>query len=101
MSAAAPTAPATPRPGLGIGPDGSYTRGGQIAAFLLGLWAMIVFLPLLVVGAMLYTRAEEIYPTDPGRASSLVTWSWVSISVFPPLAAGLVGAIGFAVSMIV
>ncbi|GAA2600050.1 hypothetical protein SMC26_19625 [Actinomadura fulvescens] len=87
MNAAAPTAPAATGFGLGIGPDGTYTRGAQVVAFLLGLWTMLVFFPLLVVGAMLYANAEEVFKTNPGRAKTMVLWSWLSVSVFPPVAA--------------
>ncbi|GAA4085911.1 hypothetical protein [Actinomadura miaoliensis] len=74
---------ASPRLGFGIGPDGTYTRGGQVLAFVLGLWAMLAFLPLLFVGAVLYTRAEERFAENPERARHMVTWSWLSVSVLP------------------
>ncbi|MFB4301762.1 hypothetical protein [Actinomadura sp. NTSP31] len=82
-----------PRLAFGIGPDGSYTRGGQAAAFILGLFTTIAFLPLVVVGALLYTKAEATFPADADRARRLVNWSWASISV--PV------VIGAAVSVIV
>ncbi|MQY06330.1 hypothetical protein [Actinomadura macrotermitis] len=82
-----------PRPGIGIGPDGSYTRRGQALAFLCGLWAMIVFLPLLVLGALLYTRAEERFPQDPDGARRLVLWSWLSLTVLPLAPAAVVAGI--------
>jgi hypothetical protein len=72
---------AAPRLAFGIGPDGTYTRTGQTAAFTLGLLTTFAFLPLVVVGAVLYTRAEGIFPADADRARRLVNWSWVSITV--------------------
>ncbi|MBO2462058.1 hypothetical protein [Actinomadura violacea] len=72
---------AAPRLAFGIGSDGTYTRFGQTAAFVLGLLTTFVFLPLVVVGALLYTKAERIFPADADRARSLVTWSWISITV--------------------
>jgi hypothetical protein len=76
---------AGPRLGFGIGPDGTYTRSGQILAFLAGLWAMVVFFPALVAGALLYTKSEEIFTQDPVRARTLVLRSWLSITVVPPI----------------
>ncbi|GLW65527.1 hypothetical protein Arub01_37710 [Actinomadura rubrobrunea] len=86
------TTAASPRLGFGIGTDGSYTRGGQVLAFALGLWTMLAFLPLLFVGAILYTRAEERFAEDPQGARRLVTWSWLCVSVLPlvPVAIGAV-----------
>ncbi|GLZ13616.1 hypothetical protein Acsp04_38510 [Actinomadura sp. NBRC 104425] len=80
---------ASPRLGFGIGPDGTYTRGGQVLAFVLGVWAMLAFLPLVFAGAVLYTRAEERFAEDPERARRLVTWSWLCVSVLPPAAAAI------------
>ncbi|MFI0449593.1 hypothetical protein [Actinomadura sp. 6N118] len=91
MDAAAPTASSPASLGLGIGPDGSYTRGGQVVAFLLGLWTMVLFFPLLVVGAMLYARAEEVFEANPGKAKKMVLWSWLSISVLPLIPAVVIG----------
>lgn len=71
---------------FGIGPDGTYTRGGQIAAFILGLFTMLVFVPLVVVAALLYTRAETRFAEDPARARTLVNWSWACVGV--PVAVG-------------
>ena len=42
---------AAPPLAFGIGPDGTYTRFGQVAAFVLGLLTTFVFLPLVVVGS--------------------------------------------------
>ncbi|XVQ09219.1 hypothetical protein ACQP1W_42900 [Spirillospora sp. CA-255316] len=78
------------RPAFGIGPDGSYTRGGQIIAFLCGLWTMVLSFPLLFVGALLYTKAEEVFKDDPARARTLVSWSWLSITVGPVIGAAVV-----------
>ncbi|MER7545267.1 hypothetical protein [Actinomadura sp.] len=77
------TAPAAPAPSLafGIGPDGTYTLAGQIAAFVLGLLTTFVFLPLVVVAALLYTRAETRFAEDPARARTLVNWSWLCITL--------------------
>ncbi|MWA03797.1 hypothetical protein F8568_026120 [Actinomadura sp. LD22] len=72
---------AAPRLAFGIGPDGTYTRIGQTFAFILGLLTTFAFLPLVVVGALLYTKAEGIFPADADRARRLVNWSWVSITV--------------------
>jgi hypothetical protein len=80
---------AGPVRGLGIGPDGTYTQGGQILAFLAGLWAMVLFFPALVAGALLYTKAEEVFVKDPIRARTLVLWSWLSITVLPPVLLGV------------
>ncbi|TDD31921.1 hypothetical protein E1287_24750 [Actinomadura sp. KC06] len=66
---------------FGIGADGTYTRFGQVAAFVLGVLTMFAFLPLLVVAAMLYTRSETVFAEDPARARRLVNWSWISIAV--------------------
>ncbi|MEU5881389.1 hypothetical protein [Spirillospora sp. NPDC047279] len=100
MNATAPAAPA-PAPtgfGLGIGPDGTYTRGAQVIAFLFGVWTMLLFFPLLIVGAMLYTNAEAKFPTDPGRARKMVLWSWLSVSILPPVALAVAGGVGFAIA---
>jgi hypothetical protein len=80
VSGAVPASPAVPRLAFGIGPDGTYTRFGQIVAFALGLLTTFVFLPLVVVGALLYTRAETRFEEDPARARTLVNWSWLSIT---------------------
>ena len=34
-----------------------------------------------VVGAVLYTKAEGVFPADAARARRLVNWSWISITV--------------------
>ena len=73
--------------GLGIGQDGGYTRTGRVCAFLAGLWTMVLFFPLLVVGALLYARAEEVFADRPDRARTLVTWSWISLTVAPVVCA--------------
>ncbi|MFG2003490.1 hypothetical protein ACGFNU_30455 [Spirillospora sp. NPDC048911] len=95
MNAAAPTAPASL--GLGIGPDGTYTRGAQVVAFLLGLWTMIAFFPLLFPGAILYAKSEETFEANPGRARTMVLWSWLCVSVLPliPVAIGTGVVIAF------
>ncbi|MFG2090512.1 MULTISPECIES: hypothetical protein [unclassified Spirillospora] len=80
VSAASVPATAS-RPAFGIGPDGTYTRTGQAAAFVLGVLTMFAFLPLMVVAALLYTKAETVFPEDPARARTLVNWSWISITV--------------------
>ncbi|XRQ12519.1 hypothetical protein ACN3XK_16975 [Actinomadura welshii] len=79
---------AAPRLAFGIGPDGTYTRLGQIAAFVLGVLTMLAFLPLMVVAALLYDRAETVFAEDPARARRLVNWSWLSITV--PVAVSVV-----------
>jgi hypothetical protein len=81
------------RPAFGIGPDGSYTRGGQVIAFLFGLWTMVLSFPLLFVGALLYTKAEEVFKDDPARARRLVTWSWLSITVAPVVSAAVITSV--------
>jgi hypothetical protein len=103
MTEAAPAASAsalTPRRAPGIGPDGTYTRGGQLAAFLCGLWAMVAFFPLLIVGALLYTWAEDGFERDPERSRKLVVWSWLSITVGPLLGVLVVGLVMFIVTSI-
>lgn len=80
VSGAVPASAPAPRLAFGIGPDGTYTRFGQAAAFVLGLLTTFVFLPLVVVGALLYTRAETRFGEDPARARTLVIWSWLSIT---------------------
>ncbi|TDB75824.1 hypothetical protein E1264_39330 [Actinomadura sp. KC216] len=80
VSAASVPAPA-PGTAFGIGADGTYTRLGQVAAFVGGVLTMFAFLPLLVVAAMLYTKSETVFAEDPARARRLVNWSWVSIGV--------------------
>lgn len=92
VSAASIPAPSA-RLGLGIGADGTYTRLGQVAAFVLGLITTFVFLPLVVVAALLYTRAETRFAENPARARALVRWSWLCITLFPVLAAGAIGAV--------
>jgi hypothetical protein len=87
-SAASVPASASARPAFGIGPDGTYTTFGQVAAFVLGLLTTFVFVPLVVVAAKLYLRAETVFAEDPARARKLVTWSWISIAV--PSAIGVV-----------
>lgn len=77
----APMNEAAPRLAFGIGPDGTYTRVGQTVAFVLGLLTTFAFLPLVVVGAVLYTKAEGVFPADAARARRLVNWSWISITV--------------------
>ncbi|MFF5260388.1 hypothetical protein ACFY4C_15700 [Actinomadura viridis] len=94
MTEAAPApAFASPRPAPGIGPDGTYTRAGQVLAFLAGLWAMVLFFPLLFAGALLYARAEERFRDDPARARTLVLWSWFAITIGPPIGFLLVFAV--------
>ncbi|MEU8119332.1 hypothetical protein AB0C21_11570 [Spirillospora sp. NPDC049024] len=80
VSGAVPAAAPAPRLAFGIGPDGTYTRFGQALAFVLGLLATFAFLPLVVVAALLYTRAETRFGEDPARARTLVNWSWLSIT---------------------
>ncbi|RKS77264.1 hypothetical protein BZB76_2642 [Actinomadura pelletieri DSM 43383] len=83
---------------FGIGPDGTYTRSGQAAAFVLGVATMLVFFPLMVVAALLYTRAETVFPENPRRARSLVNWSWISIAV--PGIPGLIFGVFMAVYLL-
>ncbi|MFC5747020.1 hypothetical protein [Actinomadura rugatobispora] len=87
VASAGPTAS---HPAFGIGQDGTYTRTGQVLAFLAGLWTMVLFFPLLFVGAILYTKAEEVFKDDPARARKLVSWSWLSVTVAPVLAVAVV-----------
>ncbi|WP_030171012.1 hypothetical protein [Spirillospora albida] len=89
---------ALPRnPALGIGPDGSYTRPGQFFAFVLGLLTTVVFVPLTVLAALLYSWAEPKFATDPGRARVLVIWSWLCLTALPVA----VVVLGFGIAMIV
>ncbi|MFD0687678.1 hypothetical protein [Actinomadura fibrosa] len=82
------------RPALGIGPDGTYTRTGQVFAFVLGLLTTFVFLPLVVVAALLYTNAENRFATnDVQGGRRLVIWSWLSITVLPLLVAGAIAVV--------
>ncbi|MEW2354472.1 hypothetical protein [Spirillospora sp. NPDC029432] len=82
-----------PRRAPGIGPDGTYTLGGQIVAFLLGLYAMVVFFPALIMAALLYTWAEGRFERDPAGARTRVIWSWVCVSAGP--------IVGLAVALLV
>ncbi|TDB95091.1 hypothetical protein [Actinomadura sp. 7K534] len=91
-SVSAASVPAAPRLAFGIGPDGTYTTLGQAAAFVLGVLTMFAFLPLMVVAALLYTKAETVFPEDAERARRLVNWSWVSITA-PVVLASLLGAV--------
>lgn len=92
---------ALPRnPALGIGPDGSYTRPGQFFAFVLGLLTTLVFMPLTVLAALLYTWAEPRFATDPKRARVLVIWSWLSITVLPLVVVVLAVTIAMIVSAV-
>ncbi|MFA1547697.1 hypothetical protein [Actinomadura chokoriensis] len=86
------TAPA-PAPSLafGIGSDGTYTRLGQVSAFVLGLLTTFAFLPLVVVAALLYSRAEIRFAENPARARTLVNWSWLCITV--PVLLGVAAAV--------
>jgi hypothetical protein len=79
-SVSAAPAPAAPKLAFGIGPDDTYTLSGQIAAFVLGVLTMLLFLPLMVTAALLYTKAETVFPHDADRARRLVNWSWISIT---------------------
>ncbi|TMR04254.1 hypothetical protein ETD83_08755 [Actinomadura soli] len=79
---------------FGIGADGTYTRSGQAAAFVLGVLTMFAFLPLLVVAAMLYTRSETVFAHDPARARRLVNWSWVAIGVPSAIALVVLAVVG-------
>jgi hypothetical protein len=93
MNEAAPTPllayleTAAPRTAFGIGPDGSYTRGGQVLAFACGLVTMAVFFPMLVPAALLYTRAEAVFQDDPDGARPLYVWSWLCVTVAPAVLA--------------
>ena len=94
MTETAPAASApvpAPVSAFGIGPDGTYTRGGQVAAFVLGLFTMVLFVPLVVVAALLYARAETRFAEDPARARALVNWSWACVGV--PVVIGAVVAV--------
>jgi hypothetical protein len=86
-----------PRLAFGIGPDGTYTRGGQVLAFIAGLFTLILFFPLLFPGAILYTRAEEVFAENPERARKLVMWSWICVTLVIPLA--LLAALGIGVTL--
>ena len=92
MTETVPAPAAAPAPSLafGIGPDGTYTRIGQAAAFVLGLLTTLAFLPLTVVAALLYTRAETRFAEDPARARTLVNWSWLCVTV--PVVIAIAGA---------
>ncbi|GAA1869312.1 hypothetical protein [Actinomadura bangladeshensis] len=81
MTETAPAAASAPSLAFGIGPDGTYTRSGQATAFVLGLLTTFAFLPLTVVAALLYTRAETRFTEDPARARTLVNWSWLCVTV--------------------
>ena len=85
---------AAPRPAFGIGPDGTYTRLGQTAAFVLGVLTMLAFVPLMVVAALLYAKSETVFADDPARARRLVNWSWISITA--PVVIALLAAAAFA-----
>ncbi|MEV4678250.1 MULTISPECIES: hypothetical protein [Actinomadura] len=93
MTATAPIAASSPAPSLafGIGPDGTYTRAGQVAAFILGTFTTLAFFPLAVAAALLYTRAETRFAEDPARARTLVTWSWLCIGI--PVALGAAASV--------
>ncbi|GAA4314343.1 hypothetical protein GCM10023178_24050 [Actinomadura luteofluorescens] len=93
VSGAVPASAPAPRLAFGIGPDGTYTRFGQVAAFVLGLLTTFACLPLVVVGALLYTRAETRFAEDPARARTLVNWSWISIAAPVLIAAVAVAAV--------
>ncbi|WP_242905569.1 hypothetical protein [Actinomadura terrae] len=85
---------------LGVGADGTYTLGGQVAAFLLGVLTMLLFFPLIVVAALLYTRAEERFASgEVERGRRLVTWSWVCITPLPALAL-VVGSLAAVVALV-
>ncbi|WP_433226852.1 hypothetical protein [Actinomadura formosensis] len=84
---------AAPPLAFGIGPDGTYTRFGQVAAFVLGLLTTFVFLPLVVVAALLYTRAETRFAEDPARARALVNWSWLCVTAPIVIAAVAIAAL--------
>ncbi|MFB4318435.1 hypothetical protein [Actinomadura sp. 21ATH] len=93
-----------PRLAPGIGPDGTYTLGGQITAFLLGLYAMVVFFPALIAAALLYTWAEERFERDPAGARTRVIWSWICVTAGPVvglLAALLVGGLVYGIVRLV
>lgn len=94
VSAAAPVPASASGTAFGIGPDGTYTTFGQIAAFVLGLLTMFAFLPLVVVAALLYSRAETVFAEDPARARTLVNWSWLAITV--PVVLAAAGVVLFA-----
>ncbi|MEU8346057.1 hypothetical protein AB0C74_30535 [Spirillospora sp. NPDC048832] len=100
MTATAPFAVPSPAPVLafGIGPDGTYTRLGQVAAFVLGTLTTLVFFPLAVAAAVLYTHAETRFADDPARARALVNWSWLCIAA--PVVLGSVAAVLVAALMV-
>ncbi|MFD0851848.1 hypothetical protein ACFQ07_06430, partial [Actinomadura adrarensis] len=52
-------------------------------AFACGVLTMVLFFPMLVAGALLYTRAEAVFQDDPDGARPLYVWSWLSITVAP------------------
>jgi hypothetical protein len=93
MSDVAP-APFPPPPAArrapGIGPDGTYTRLGQVLALLFGLYSMIAFVPMVFLGAILYDRSEAHFPQNPKRARTMVIWSWLSITVLSTLGGALI-----------
>ncbi|HEY8480906.1 MAG TPA: hypothetical protein VIL71_13855 [Spirillospora sp.] len=95
MKVAASVSTAAPRLAFGIGPDGAYTRSGQVIAFVLGVLTMVVCMPLMVAAALLYTKAETVFPHDPGRARTLVNWSWACIAA--PALFGVVFGVTFAI----
>lgn len=84
-----PPPPAAKR-AFGIGPDGTYTRTGQILAFVFGLYSMLAFVPMVFLGAILYDRSEAHFPQNPKRARAMVRWSWLSLTVFSTLCGGLI-----------
>ncbi|MBC6458734.1 hypothetical protein [Actinomadura sp. HBU206391] len=81
-----------------IGPDGTYTRNGQALAFVLGVIGLL-FVPATLAAALLYTRAETLFATEPEEARRLVSWSWIALMIVPVL--GIVtGLIALVVSVL-
>jgi hypothetical protein len=83
-------APPAARRAPGIGTDGTYTRLGQVLAFIFALYSMFAFVPMVFLGAILYDRSEAHFAQNPKRARTMVIWSWLSITVLSTLCGAIV-----------
>jgi len=82
----------TQRP-WGVTESGEFTRGGVIVAFVAGLWAVIMCLPMAVLGVVISCMGLDRVTSDPKTARSYLRWSWIIFAAAPLGGALIIGTI--------
>ncbi|REE97242.1 hypothetical protein [Thermomonospora umbrina] len=75
---------------LGVQADGTLTRKATPIAFVMGTLAVLVLLPLGVLGVILNNMGLERVQSSPEPARKLINWSWGILAVADVLALVLI-----------